>query len=276
MNAIIAGASGLIGRFLVNDLLSRDRYERVIALVRSDLGLSSPKLSIARVDFAALDSTAPGDACAGADLFCTLGTTIKKTGSQDAFRRVDHDAVLAFARWGLAHGARRFFVVTALGADAASSVFYSRVKGEVERDIASLGFAETHVFRPSLLLGPREEFRLAWMRSAASMQQRGAHAYLQRAFDVVPDAVADHQGIGGRHIEQTQRRREDTAEGCESWDGVGGASGEDSRARRFAAGSRCGAGDARYRFGGGGGSNFAGAAGDLGVSQLGDVVADGD
>jgi uncharacterized protein YbjT (DUF2867 family) len=160
MNAIIAGASGLVGRFLLNDLLSRDRYERVIALVRSDLGLSSPKLSTARVDFAALDSTAPGDACAGADLFCTLGTTIKKAGSQDAFRRVDHDAVLAFARWGLAHGARRFFVVTALGADAASSVFYNRVKGEVERDIARLGFAETHVFRPSLLLGPREEFRL--------------------------------------------------------------------------------------------------------------------
>ena len=160
MNAIIAGASGLVGRFLLNDLLSRDRYERVIALVRSDLGLSSPKLSTARVDFAALDSTAPGDACAGADLFCTLGTTIKKAGSQDAFRRVDHDAVLAFARWGLAHGAWRFFVVTALGADAASSVFYNRVKGEAERDIASLGFAETHVFRPSFLLGPREEFRL--------------------------------------------------------------------------------------------------------------------
>ena len=157
-NAIIAGASGLVGRFLLNDLLSRDRYERVIALVRSDLGLSSPKLSTARVDFAAINSTAPGDACAGADLFCTLGTTIKKAGSQDAFRRVDHDAVLAFARWGLAHGARRFFVVTALGADAASSVFYNRVKGEVERDIASLGFAETHVFRPSFLLGPREEW----------------------------------------------------------------------------------------------------------------------
>ena len=61
MNAIIAGASGLVGRFLLNDLLSRDRYERVIALVRSDLGLSSPKLSTARVDFSALDSTAPGD-----------------------------------------------------------------------------------------------------------------------------------------------------------------------------------------------------------------------
>jgi uncharacterized protein YbjT (DUF2867 family) len=160
MNAIIAGASGLVGRFLLNDLLSRDRYERVIALVRSDLDVRSSKLSIARVDFGTLDSTAPGDACAGADLFCTLGTTIKKAGSQDAFRRVDQDAVLAFARWGLAHGARRFFVVTALGADAASPVFYSRVKGEVERDLASLGFAETHAFRPSLLLGPREELRL--------------------------------------------------------------------------------------------------------------------
>ena len=175
-NAIIAGASGLVGRFLLNDLLSRDRYERVIALVRSDLGLSSPKLSTARVDFAAIDSTAPGDACAGADLFCTLGTTIKKAGSQDAFRRVDHDAVLAFARWGLAHGARRFFVVTALGADAASSVFYNRVKGEVERDIASLGFAETHVFRPSFLLGPREEYRSRSDLSSADRWQSTARS----------------------------------------------------------------------------------------------------
>jgi uncharacterized protein YbjT (DUF2867 family) len=105
MNAIIVGASGLVGRFLLNDLLARDRYERVIALVRSDFGLSSPKLSAARVDFAALDSTAPGDACAGADLFCTLGTTIKKAGSQDPFRRVDHDAVLAFRALGA--GSRR-------------------------------------------------------------------------------------------------------------------------------------------------------------------------
>jgi hypothetical protein len=136
MNAIIAGASGLVGRFLLNDLLSRDRYERVIALVRSDLGLSSPKLSTARVDFAALDSTAPGDACAGADLFCTLGTTIKKAGSQDTFRRVDHDAVLAFARWGLAHGARRFFVVTALGGPRRLSITGSRAKSSATSQVS--------------------------------------------------------------------------------------------------------------------------------------------
>jgi uncharacterized protein YbjT (DUF2867 family) len=173
MNAIIAGASGLVGRFLLNDLLSRDRYERVIALVRSDLGVPNPKLSVARVDFAALESTAPADACDGADLFCTLGTTIRKAGSQDAFRRIDHDAVLAFARWGLARGARRFFLVTALGADVASSVFYSRVKGEVERDLADLGFAETHVFRPSLLLGPREEFRLGEAIASAMTKPLG-------------------------------------------------------------------------------------------------------
>ena len=85
MNAIIAGASGLVGRSLLNDLLSRDRYERVIALVRSDLGLSSSKLSTARVDFAALDSTAPGDACGGADLFARWERQSRKRAPRTRF-----------------------------------------------------------------------------------------------------------------------------------------------------------------------------------------------
>jgi uncharacterized protein YbjT (DUF2867 family) len=90
---------------------------------------------------------------------CALGTTIRAAGSQAAFRAVDHDAVLAFARAAKGAGVTRFIVVTAVGADANSSVFYSRVKGEVERDLTSIGFARLDIIQPGLILGPRAERR---------------------------------------------------------------------------------------------------------------------
>jgi uncharacterized protein YbjT (DUF2867 family) len=93
------------------------------------------------------------------DAFCALGTTIKQAGSQDAFRKVDHDYILAFARAAKAAGAKRFLLVSAMGASASSSIFYSRVKGETERDIRALGFETLHIFRPGLLLGERAEKR---------------------------------------------------------------------------------------------------------------------
>jgi uncharacterized protein YbjT (DUF2867 family) len=96
---------------------------------------------------------------AAEDAFCCLGTTIKKAGSQEAFRAVDHDAVLAFARAAKRAGVRRFLVVTALGADARSSVFYNRVKGEAEQALQALGFESLVILRPSLLLGDRAESR---------------------------------------------------------------------------------------------------------------------
>ncbi len=93
------------------------------------------------------------------DLFCCLGTTIRKAGSQDAFRRVDHDYPLALARLGKAAGAQQFLMVSALGADARSPVFYSRVKGEAEHDIAAIGLQKAIFMRPSILLGERHEPR---------------------------------------------------------------------------------------------------------------------
>src|SRR5690606_11908511 len=91
---------------------------------------------------------------------CALGTTIKQAGSQAQFRRVDHDYVLAFARAALAGGVRHVLVVTALGADARSSVFYNRVKGELEEALSELPFSALPIVRPSLLLGRREQTRL--------------------------------------------------------------------------------------------------------------------
>ena len=94
------------------------------------------------------------------DVFCCLGTTIKQSGSQEAFRRVDHDYVVALAGAGLRAGATQFLLVSAIGADPASRMFYSRVKGEAEGAVRRLPYRGVQIFRPSLLLGERAEFRL--------------------------------------------------------------------------------------------------------------------
>ncbi|GAA5180942.1 oxidoreductase [Niveibacterium umoris] len=155
--AVIAGSTGLVGRHLLDALLACNDYARVIALVRRASGLSHPKLEERVVDFARLDETAlalPID-----DVYCCLGTTIRVAGSQAAFRIVDHDYPVALARLAVARGAKRFLLISALGAHPAASVFYNRVKGETEHDIAKLGLAELWCFRPSLLDGERAESR---------------------------------------------------------------------------------------------------------------------
>lgn len=150
--ALLAGATGLIGRELLTLLIDSPRYARVHALLRrrvADLPVH-PKLHTDVVDFEHLPAMPAVD-----DVFITLGTTIKQAGSEAAFRRVDFDAVLATARLAREAGARRALVVSALGADAGSSVFYNRVKGEMERAVAALGYGTVVFARPSLLAGDR-------------------------------------------------------------------------------------------------------------------------
>jgi uncharacterized protein YbjT (DUF2867 family) len=156
--ALIAGASGLVGGELLAQLLAAGEYDRVVAVGRRPLAVSHPKLVSVIADFAALEK-AGGD-LSGDDAFCCLGTTIRTAGSREAFRAVDHTAVLAFAWAAQRAGAKRFFIVSALGADPASRVFYNRVKGETEDALAVLGFSTLGIFRPSLLLGRRAGFRL--------------------------------------------------------------------------------------------------------------------
>jgi uncharacterized protein YbjT (DUF2867 family) len=155
--ALIAGASGLIGSELLPMLLEAPEYDRVISVGRRRLDLEHPKLVQVVSDFTALDKLP--EPLRGDDAFCCLGTTRKKAGSRDAFRAVDHGAVLAFAWAARRGGAERFFTVSSLGADAGSRVFYSRVKGETEDALCVLDFATLGIFRPSLLLGPRTEYR---------------------------------------------------------------------------------------------------------------------
>lgn len=154
--ALIAGASGLVGSFLLERLLGSLRYAQVAAWVRRDPGRSHPKLRIEVVDFERLHERR----VEAEDVFCCLGTTIASAGSRAAFRRVDYDYPVALARLAARDGAKRFLVVSALGADPASRVFYSRVKGEMEAAVKSSGVPKVYVFRPSLLSGPRAEFRL--------------------------------------------------------------------------------------------------------------------
>jgi uncharacterized protein YbjT (DUF2867 family) len=156
-SALLVGASGLVGARLLTRLLAHPAYERVTIWVRRPVKLQIHKFAQLTVDFEHLrDYAGQLDA---QDVYMALGTTIKLAGSQEAFRRVDHDYPLEIARVALQRGAQRFLMVSALGADAQSRVFYSRVKGETEADIRALGLAKVWFFRPSLLAGEREQPR---------------------------------------------------------------------------------------------------------------------
>jgi len=157
-HACIAGASGLVGGHLLDELLADPRFERVTALVRRPLGRQHPKLHEVQVDFLHLNPL-PTGAFQADEAFCCLGSTIRKAGSQKAFREVDFDAVTGLAQAVFSAGTRSFSLVSALGADPDSRVFYNRVKGEAERSLQQIGFRTLRIFRPSLLLGARPEFR---------------------------------------------------------------------------------------------------------------------
>lgn len=156
--AVVLGATGMVGGYCLELLLADPAYGRVVTLGRRASGRTHPRLDEKVGDLDGLID-AERDAFAGADVFCCLGTTIRAAGSQDAFRRVDHDLPAHAARVASAAGARHFLLVTATGADPKSFFFYNRVKGEVERDVAAFPFQGVAILRPSLLLGERAERR---------------------------------------------------------------------------------------------------------------------
>jgi uncharacterized protein YbjT (DUF2867 family) len=147
----LAGATGLVGRAILEGLLADAAVAAVHALGRRKLDIAHPKLTSHAVDFAALPALPPLD-----EVYLALGTTIKVAGSQAAFRAVDFDATLAVAQAALAAGARRAGLVSAMGADARSRVFYNRVKGKLEEALSQLPFEGLVLARPSLLTGDRE------------------------------------------------------------------------------------------------------------------------
>lgn len=155
--ALVAGGTGLIGKLLVNILRGDDHYSKVKCLTRRPLGINDRKIEEIITDGSNL--TELGDQLKADDVFCCLGTTIKKAGTKEAFRKVDFEYPFLLANETKLQGARQYLLVSALGADPDSSIFYNKVKGELEREVSKANFSSFHIFRPSLLLGQRNERR---------------------------------------------------------------------------------------------------------------------
>ena len=153
---VIAGATGLVGRELVRQLSAHESYASVTALVRNP---QSARFTDAGQKLTVRGLPSGHETIEADEFYCALGTTIKKAGSQAAFRAVDYDLVMDLARRAKAGGVGRVVVVTAIGSDKDSKFFYSQVKGETERDLQALGLKKLEIYRPSLLLGQRNESR---------------------------------------------------------------------------------------------------------------------
>jgi len=155
--AIVLGATGLVGNECVKQLLNDPDYDLVKVLHRRKLNFAHPKMQQHLIDFSNLYKYA--ELFKADDLFCCLGTTMKKAGSKENFIKVDYHYPLRAAELALAQGTTNFMLVSAIGAKASSMFFYNRIKGEVEKDLKSYGFGKIGIFRPSILDGNRRESR---------------------------------------------------------------------------------------------------------------------
>ncbi|MEK3884875.1 oxidoreductase [Paenibacillus sp. PL2-23] len=156
--AVIAGATGLVGSELVKLLLGRPYYSKVTVLVRRRMNLAHPRLEQLVIDYNELGALPP-EMVQGADVYCALGTTMKKAGSKAQFELVDYVYPLELGRLAARGGAECLLVITAMGSDEKSVFYYSRVKGRLERELQALPLKRLHLIRPSLIIGDREEFR---------------------------------------------------------------------------------------------------------------------
>src|SRR5215210_4593650 len=171
LTAVVLGATGFIGEQLVQQLLNDAAFSKVRILVRRPVKLSHPKLEAEIVNFDNLaeyrQKLGRGDC-----IFCCIGTTQKKVkGNKEAYRKIDVDIPVNAAKMGKDAGFTKYLLVSAVGANVQSTNFYLHIKGLVERDIAALNFNSFHVFRPSILLGKRSEFRLAEAVGKGLMQR---------------------------------------------------------------------------------------------------------
>lgn len=156
--AIIAGSTGLIGSKLLHILLREPFYDEVLILVRKKFDLQHKKLRQQVVDFDQLDSYAY--VLNGHAVFCCLGSTKAKTPDLNIYRKIDHDYPVQLAQLAQKNGVKQYHLVSAIGADANASNFYTRMKGETEADVTNVGVPATYIYQPSLLTGERQEKRL--------------------------------------------------------------------------------------------------------------------
>lgn len=155
--AVIAGASGLIGSYLLDILLREPFYDEILVLVRKELQINHKKLVQLVVDFDKLDEYA--NAINGHALFCCLGSTRKKTPDLSVYRKIDHDYPLKLAEIAKQNGMKHYHLVSSLGANSKSSNFYTKMKGEVEEAIIKVSIKCTYIYEPSILTGDRKESR---------------------------------------------------------------------------------------------------------------------
>ncbi|PWK22998.1 putative NAD(P)-binding protein [Arcicella aurantiaca] len=154
--AIIIGATGLIGGELVEQILENPDYSKVVLLLRKPLGINHPKLIQEVINFDKPDASK----IVGDDLFCAIGTTLAKAGSKEAQYKIDCTYPYEIGKIAKANGVKQYILVSSIGADANSSNFYLKTKGDLEQKIQDLGFENFVSLRPSFLLGDRKEFRL--------------------------------------------------------------------------------------------------------------------
>ncbi len=155
--AMLFGASGFVGSHLLQELLSNDDYEQVTIVVRKKQNINHPKLKTLIGNFNSLPQLK--DNIIADEIFIALGTTRKQTPDQNKYYQVDHDYTLLAAKMAKENGAKSVFIVSAIGANANSNIFYTKTKGEVERDIIALDFEHTHIFEPSMIMGNRKKTR---------------------------------------------------------------------------------------------------------------------
>jgi uncharacterized protein YbjT (DUF2867 family) len=180
--ALLAGATGLVGSFCLR--LATQAFDRIVAVTRRPLVATSDRVQALVSELDQLGGQPPVPARAA---LSALGTTMARAGSREAFRHVDHEGVLAFARWARAGGAETFVLVSSAGASPTSRTFYLRTKGETERDLETLAFPRLVILRPGLLIGPRSERRFGeaiaqWLLPRANPVLRGP----LRAFRAIP------------------------------------------------------------------------------------------
>ncbi len=170
MKLILVGATGLVGQHVLQLALKDERIDSVVAPVRIGL-LTHPKLTTPIVNFDKLPQDAPwwhADA-----VICTLGTTMKKAQTKDAFRHVDYDYSIYSAQLAKQHGTLTYVLNSAIGADATSRIFYNQVKGELEQGLAEIGFRSLTYVRPGLISGERQELRMGEMAVAQALKLLG-------------------------------------------------------------------------------------------------------
>lgn len=154
--AVVAGGTGLVGSFLLKELLNDSNYDKIYVPGRRAPDLVDSKIVFQKCDFSEFKELPK---TGNIDVFCALGTTIKKAGSQEKFRQVDFDAVVQLSRWAAEVSSNHFVVVSSIGANPKSRNFYLRTKGQMEQVLKTSGLKNLTIVRPALLLGKRDEFR---------------------------------------------------------------------------------------------------------------------